>query len=111
MKKSISFNGFTDAFRDMGREDQFTYKGKRALYDYLEEYEESTGEEVELDVIALCCEFTEYDTALECAKEYPRFTIDEDHDEDEQEEDAKEFLRDNTTLIEVEGGGVIIADF
>jgi hypothetical protein len=59
MKQTINFSQFLDAFRDMGREDQFSDDAKQVLFDYLEELEDATGEEYELDVIALCCEWTE----------------------------------------------------
>lgn len=58
MYQDINFNAFTDAFNAI-RPDNFTYEGLRALFDYLTEIEEETGEEIELDVIALCCEFSE----------------------------------------------------
>lgn len=60
MYTEINQSSFIDAFRSCGRAEQFTYDGLVSLYDYLEEYEDSTGEKVELDVIALCCDFTEY---------------------------------------------------
>ena len=109
MKQTINLYQFERAFVDMNRKDQFTYDGKRALFDYLEEYEDGTGEEIELDVIALCCDYCEYDSALECAKDYP-FDIDEDLDEDEQEEAALEYLRDHTTVIEF-NTGIIVQSF
>lgn len=59
MKKTITFSQFCDAFRDMDRNDAFSYDGKRVLFDELSDYEQQTGSEVELDVIALCCEFNE----------------------------------------------------
>ena len=43
MKQTINFYNFSDAFRKAGRADQFTYEGQRAIFDYLEEYEDSTG--------------------------------------------------------------------
>ena len=61
MKQTINFWQFNDAFYKMDREHQFTNKGKKALFEYLEEYEDDTDEQIELDVIALCCDFTEYD--------------------------------------------------
>lgn len=70
MKQTITFSQFTDAFRDMGREEQFSYEAKQALFDYLEEYEEATGEDIELDVIALCCEYTEYENLKELRENY-----------------------------------------
>ena len=54
----------------MGRGKQFTYEGLNALFDYLEEYEDGTGETIELDVIALCCEYTEYKNIREYNDEY-----------------------------------------
>lgn len=128
---NISFSHFCDAFRDTGREDQFTYKGKRALYDYLEELGNDTGEEIGLDVIALCCEYAEYDSAMDAWREYTKsencttgeiepcgcqdcedFTTEQyDEYEDEREKSALEWLQDRTQVIPVDGGGVIIAQF
>lgn len=112
MIRTVGFSQFCDAFRDMGREGSFSYKGKRALFDYLEEYEESTGEYVELDVIALDCEYVEYDSAIECATEYSTmWEIDKDATEEENEKSAMDFLEYHTQVIPVEGGGVIILSF
>ena len=69
MKRNVTEHDFTEAFRDYGRNDQFSYEGLKALYEWFEEYEEDTGEEIELDVIGICCDFSEYDTALEAAEE------------------------------------------
>ena len=59
MKQTISKGAFRDAFKSMGRGDNFSYEGLGHLYDWLTEFEESTGEEMELDVIGLCCEYSE----------------------------------------------------
>ena len=61
MKKTINEFEFVQAFDDYMRSENFSRAGRFALYEYLTEYEEDTGEEIELDVIALCCEFTEYE--------------------------------------------------
>ena len=50
---------FRDEFARMGRKDQFSYDALGVLFDYLTDYEESTGEPLELDVIMLCCEWSE----------------------------------------------------
>jgi hypothetical protein len=50
---------FREQFDTYGRGDNFSYDGLDALFEYLEEMEDSTGEEMQLDVIALCCEYTE----------------------------------------------------
>lgn len=59
MYQSVNFEDFTDAFRDYNRMESFTYEGARALFDYLERYEEDCGTRIELDVIALCCDYNE----------------------------------------------------
>lgn len=110
MKQTVTFSQFCDAFSDTYK-GNFSYAGKRALYDYLEEYEDSTGEEVELDTVALCCEYSEYESALACIKDAGyNFEADEDDTEEEQEEAALEWLQDQTTVIKFDGG-IIIADF
>ena len=106
MKKTINQYDFTEAFRIAGRGEQFSYDGLIALFDYLEQYEEETGEELELDAIALCCEWCEYKSCIEAAKELGE-TLE---DEDEDEEEAHEWLLDQTPVICFDGG-VIIANF
>ena len=48
MKTTISIHSFRDAFQSL-RPDDFTYDGLNALFDYLEEYEEGTDTELDLD--------------------------------------------------------------
>ncbi len=112
MKRNVTEYGFTEAFRDMGRQDDYSYEGLKALYEWFEEYEEGTGEETELDVIAICCDFSEYDSALEAAREYGNDwtpdMYDEDDNERPEEEIAEEleaycldWLKDRTSVIVV----------
>ena len=54
MYKTITTTDFVQAFRDVGREDQFSYDALKALFEYYDE------ENIELDVIAICCEWSEY---------------------------------------------------
>ena len=110
MKTTVTCSDFVDAFRHAGREDQFTVAGRKALFDYLEELENDTGTELELDVIALCCDYSEYPNALAAAKDMSSFDPDAEADGDEQEQAALEYLRDNTQVIEFDGG-IIIASF
>ena len=63
MKDTINKDQFISWFRSSDTyKNNFSYEGLSALFDYLEEMEESTGEELEFDPVALCCEFEEYDT-------------------------------------------------
>jgi hypothetical protein len=59
MKTIVHLNDFRRAFSDCGRENQFTYEGLEILFNWIEQMDSDTGEETELDVIALCCEFEE----------------------------------------------------
>jgi hypothetical protein len=97
MKETVNFSRFEDGFKKSNREDQFTRNGLRALFDYLEQYEEETGEEIELDVVAICCEYSEYESLKDLQKEYPDIKNMDD-------------LRDQTTVIEF-NGGIIIQPF
>lgn len=73
-----------------------------ALVEYLEQLEADTGTEMEFDRVALRCDFTEYDSALEAAEQYTIWC--------DTEEDALEYLQDHTTVIEFDGG-VVIGNF
>lgn len=79
MKINVNFHRFQDAFTNYGRGNQFSYEALQQLFNYLEQLEEDTGEEIELDVIALCCEYTEID---EDDKEYSEYVGDDAHLED-----------------------------
>jgi len=61
MKLTVTLNDFESAFKRIGRGEQFSYEGLVALFEYLEQLESEMGEEIEFDVIGLCCEYTEYD--------------------------------------------------
>src|SRR5690554_2274150 len=61
MKITVNESMFKDAFVRMNRADNFSSAGLSALFEFLEDMEKVIGEECELDVIALCCDFTESD--------------------------------------------------
>lgn len=107
--QTITQSEFTTAFHRTGRGDNFSYSALCALYDYIDELSDATGEDIELDVIALCSEYSEYSDALEAAAEYG-FTPEGDQEESEQEQSAIDWLRGRTQVIQF-SGGVIIQDF
>ena len=111
MKITINESMFKDQFRLNGRKDQFSSNGLTALYNYLEEaFGEDSEYEYDLDVIGLCCEFTEYDNALDAGLNYNRLLNDKSLTEDEREKNALQFLSDHTLVITFDGG-IIIQDF
>ena len=71
MKQIITESQFINAFKSWDTyKNQFSYEGLKALFEWFEEYENSTGEEMELDVVAICCDFTEYENLKEFQSEY-----------------------------------------
>lgn len=57
IKQNASLHTIASMFDDMGRKDQFSLHGLEAIMNYLEETSEDGM--IDLDVIALCCDFTE----------------------------------------------------
>lgn len=111
MKQTINGHDFINAFRNYGRltteetTGNFTIDGLRALFDYLEEYEESTGEELQLDVVSLCCDFSEYANYEELIQDYGYRLEREDYDNEEEYREALiSELEDNTTVLAIDEG-------
>lgn len=95
MKTTLSVNDFRNAFQRMER-NNFSYEGLGVLFEYLESVEDSCGEEFELDVIGICCDFAE-DEARGIAESY---RIDTQGMNDEQVHVAVlDFLADQGVLI------------
>ena len=88
---------FRDQFRAMNRQDQFSYEALGLLYDYIEEI----SPESELDVIALCCEYTE-DTEAAIMQAYGLH----------EDEDVTSYLNEHTSVVGVTStGSVVYANF
>jgi len=96
MYTNVNEFAFMEAFKDMGRLDNFSPEGLRTLYAYLTEMEDTTGEPIELDVIAICCDFSE-EPLDDVLKNYGL-------------EDVEE-LDNNTLAIGLENGNVLYQVF
>ena len=98
-------SSFRDEFRHAGRKDQFSYEALGLLFDYLEAYEMDTGEEIELDVVSICCDYTE-GAPEHIARDY---NIDvEGMDEDEAVAEVIATLQDNGAFVAKTSKGDII---
>lgn len=95
MKQTIGLSQFTDAFMSI-RPNNFTYEGLVLLFDWIEQQERETGQEQELDVIALCCDFEEL-TIEEIIRQYDIET--DDIEDDEIDDYVMSYLNDETTVI------------
>lgn len=106
MYQSVTFTEFCDEFHNAGRNDQFSYKAKRALYDYIKEVEESTGTPIELDVVALCCEYYE-STWQDIVNDYS-IDLSECEDDEERIDAVRDYLQDNTMIVGELSDGVFV---
>ena len=98
MKTTVQEHDFINAFKEYNREDNFSYEGRRALFEFFEEYEELTREEIELDVIALCCDYTEYKDLDELKENYTDI-------------ESMEELEERTLVIMINDKSFIIKNF
>jgi len=105
MKKTISQSEFIDEFHARGRGKQFSFAALELLYDFFEE----CNPDMELDVIAICCEFEE-GTIEEIAENYSisiaGFTS------RGKKEAVCDFLDDNTLVVgETDKGTIVYQQF
>ena len=70
--ETISESQFIDAFKKWDTyKDAFSYEGLKALYDYLWEVSECMdNKQIELDVVAICGDYTEYKNWKEFVDDY-----------------------------------------
>ena len=108
MKQTINFYQFRDAFEKI-RPTSFSFQGLRFLFEYLEAFEVDTGEELEFDVIAICCDFSE-DTWQGIAQAYDVELDPNASDEDNQQRVA-DYLTDEGAYVGEVGGSIVYRSF
>ena len=104
MKTTVYFSDFCDYFRKI-RPDNFSYQGLRILFDYLEEIDE----DFELDVIGLCCDFSE-SNYIDIADVY-NIEIDINEDEEKQIQQVIDFLQSEGAYIGDSINGIVYRNF
>ena len=115
MKSTLSVYEIADALQDDSNAN-WSYEGSKALAEYLNEIDEQSGEDTELDVVAIRCDWSEYQSAQDAASNYSweyegdEEDIDPEELDELKEDSALEYLQDRTQVIEF-NGGIIIADF
>lgn len=110
MKMNVNFSMFVSAFESAGRTTQFSYEGKRTLFEYLCDMEDSMGEEIELDIIGLCCDYTEYD-GVELLDGFSHFLNGDEKGDEEKIEAIIGKLVAETEVIGVKEGEWIVRNF
>lgn len=108
MKKTITEHDFVQAFTAHNRENQFSVKARKELFQYLEECEAGSGTEFELDVVALCCEYTEYDSIKECVEAFSNL---DEFEMCESNDDYRDVFASYTQVIVWEDDCVLIQHF
>ena len=108
MKQTIGLSQFQDAFKAI-RPTNFTWWGLEVLFNWIEQREQDTGEEQELDVIALCCDFTE-STYDEVVKDYT-LAEGEDLNPEDIPQAVIDYLNDETVVIGYTDETVIYLNF
>jgi hypothetical protein len=116
MKQTITESRFHEAFHNAGRADQFSCAARSALFEYLEGCE-AGGEEFELDVIGICCDWAEHANATEWANDYfsphtmlADLGLDPDASEDQIEAAATEYIQEHGALLAFDGG-IVVSSF
>lgn len=102
-------------FRDVLLADEFaswSYGATKALFDYYEQLSDDIGEDIELDRVAIRCEWTEYDSALEKVKEHTGGDLscldidwldaNESENDEMVEKKCREWLEERTAVLDVE---------
>ena len=98
MKQNISESDFINAFKDYNREDNFSYEGLKVLYNWIEEIDPN----FELDVIGLCCDFSEFENVKDYLNDYPSDLDRNDYDDDDDfNQDLERELNNNSTLLKL----------
>ena len=95
MYTAITETMFKDEFKSI-RPENFSNEGLSVLFDFFTELEDSTSEPIELDVIAICCDFSE-EPLSDVLENYGLDSLDE--------------LHDNTLVVAVFGDTVLYQTF
>jgi len=97
---------FYREFQRCNRGDQFSYEALVLLFDYFDDI----GEDIELDVIAICCEYAE-ESAKDIARNYDLDFSDCDN-ETQLIEKVKEHLQDQGVFVgETSEGNLVYLTF
>lgn len=118
MKKTLTTHEVAhELLKDGGA--AWTYAGAHALAEYLEQAEEDSGEEMELDVGEIRRDFSEYENLIDFAYQHTGKSdfwellgIDLDGEEGEEEklDLIRSYIQDHGTLIDF-SGGIIVSSF
>ena len=108
MKQTITSHKFHCAFEEL-RTEQFSYEALHLLFDYFESIEEDGGEEIELDVIAICCEYSE--SSVQYIISDYSIDVSDCDGEDEIKEAVIQYLAEHTRYLGYTDIGLVYQQF
>jgi len=97
MYQRVTFRDFVDAFRAHGRENQFSLDALEALFDHLEDLELELDSPIELDVVALCCDYQE--SSVDEIIDHYGLDASKCEDDDDRHKLVEDFLSERTNVI------------
>ena len=109
MKITLSTSKATQMLCD-DKHAKWSWSGADALVEYFEGLEEDCGEEMEFDVVAIRCDWSEHASLEDWAKDYGFKPEASPEDEMEREDEIRDYIQYRGQLIEFEGG-VIVSSF
>lgn len=91
----------------------FSLEGAKAVQAYYEQLSDDLGEDIEFDAIAWCCEWAEYDSIGEAYESYfgDYADVEDQNQGNRTPEQQLEWFQDNTQVIELDNGHVLIQEF
>ena len=99
----------------MNRGKKFGYNGWRAIGEYLENLSDDLGEDIEIDIISICCEYSMAESVESFYTEHqhlhgfdlPTMEEWEELEDEEKLETIENYLQENTALVTCEDGLII----
>ena len=61
---------FRNSFKESQYKNNYSMEGLYTLYHYLNDLSEEIGEDIEFDIVAIACDYNEYDSLEEALKQY-----------------------------------------
>ena len=92
--QTLAQGDFVEAFKQSSRKDQFSHDALEAIFNYLDTYSEEIGENIEFDIVSICCDWSEM-TWQDVAMSYD-VDLSDCADDDERIGEVEDFLCRNT---------------
>lgn len=116
LKRTIQSGDLYCLACEMDRGHNFGYKGWHAIGEHLEELSDSIGEDIEIDIIGICCDYSHADNADDFWLQYSGdMCIDPDDwknaSDNEKLEMVREYLQDCTIVVICDDDCIIWQNF